>query len=248
MKRKLPLALLLLVLSIGVNAQVDTINAKNNKLLRQNLKEGTSNYLVYMTDSLLAKRSIGDIWKRTTKFTTFHQQPVIEFKWEWLHADTVLANIINICDGKTLAPIYRYGNYKGRGIFAYDYKDGFMLPTDTVKNNMAIKKGKVQLSIPIISWELDLETYALLPIKKVGQKFDISFFDPNEVKPSYHRYEVVGRENLVLNSEVKVKCWLLKINYTPDSYATFWLTEKNKEVVKMQEYFKGKYRIKVKQY
>ncbi|MFI5450694.1 hypothetical protein ACHMWN_00925 [Pedobacter sp. UC225_61] len=248
MKRKLLLALPLLVFSLGVNAQIDTINAKNNKLLLQNLKEGTNTYLVYMTDSLMAKRSIGDIWKRTTKLTTFHQQPVIEFRWEWMHADTLLATIINICDSKTLAPIYRHGNYKGRGIFAYDYKDDFMLPTDTVKNNLAIKKGKVQLNIPIISWELDLETYALLPIKKVGQKFDISFFDPNEAKPSYHRYEVVGKEDLVLNNEVKTKCWLLKINYTPDSYATFWLTEKNKEVIKMKEYFKGKYRVKVLQY
>ncbi|MFD0939521.1 DUF3108 domain-containing protein [Pedobacter boryungensis] len=248
MKRKLLSALLLLVLSISVNAQVDTVNAINNKLLLQNLKEGTHTYLVYMTDSLMAKRSIGDIWKRTTKFTTFHQQPVVEFKWEWLHADSTFATIINICDRKTLAPIYHYANYKGRGVFAHDFRDGFMIPTDTIKNNMATKKTKVALTIPIISWEQDLETYALLPIKKVGQKFDISFFDPNEVKPSYHTYEVVGKEDLAINSEMKVKCWLLKIKYTPDSYATFWLTEKNKEVVKMQEYFKGKYRVKVLQY
>lgn len=49
MKRKLLLALPLLVFSLGVNAQIDTINAKNNKLLLQNLKEGTNTYLVYMT-------------------------------------------------------------------------------------------------------------------------------------------------------------------------------------------------------
>lgn len=88
----------------------------------------------------------------------------------------------------------------------------------------------------------------LYRLKKVGQKFDISFFDPNEKTPSYHRYEVVGKEDLLLNRDVKVKCWLLKINYSPDSYATFWLTDKSKEVVKMQEYFKGQYRVKVLQY
>lgn len=40
-----------------------------------------------------------------------------------------------------------------------------MQPSDTVKNNDAIKKGPVKLDIPVISWEQDLETYALLPIK-----------------------------------------------------------------------------------
>jgi hypothetical protein len=248
MRKPLLIIVLLFALATGVKAQIDTINAQNNKLQLQNLKVGTSEYLVYMTDSLFTKRTIGDIWQRTTSNKTFQNKPAVEFKWNWIKNDTTLATIINICDGKTLAPIYHYANYKGRGVIAYDYRDGFMIPSDTIKNNTAVKKGRVELTIPIISWEQDLETYALLPIKKVGQKFDISFFDPNEAKPTYHRYEVVGKEELALNTEVKVKCWLLKINYTPDSYATFWLTEKNKEVIKMQEYYKGRYRIKVKQY
>jgi hypothetical protein len=51
-----------------------------------------------------------------------------------------------------------------------------------------------------------------------------------------------------LNADITTKCWLLKINYSKDSYAIFWLTEKSKEVIKMKEYYKGNYRIKVKQY
>jgi len=31
-------------------------------------------------------------------------------------------------------------------------------------------------------------------------------------------------------------------------WAMFWLTDKAKEVIKMKEYFKGKYRFKVRQY
>lgn len=248
MKKLLFVAISLLFLHFHTKAQVDTINAKNNKLQLQNLKLGTSEYLVYMTDSLFAKRTVGDIWQRTTSLKMFHHKEVIAFNWNWLKSDSLIATIVNICDRKTLAPIYHHANYKGRGVFAYDYREGWMIPSDTIKNNMAVKKGKVALSIPVISWEQDLETYTLLPIKKVGQLFDISFFDPNEAKPTYHRYEVIGKEELVLNTEVKVKCWLLKINYTPDSYATFWLTEKNKEVIKMHEYYKGSYRIKVKQY
>jgi hypothetical protein len=69
-----------------------------------------------------------------------------------------------------------------------------------------------------------------------------------EKAASYHRYEVIGKEDLQLNSDVKVKCWLLKIKYSPTSHATFWLSEQSKEVLKMQEYFNGKYRFKVRQY
>ena len=248
MKKLLLIAFLIIGYSSISSAQIDTINAANNKLRLQNLKAGKSNYLVYFTDTALTKRTNGDIWERKTSFKTLNDKQVVQFDWKWMHSDTLFASITNICDAKTLAPIHRYGNYKGKGIIAYDFVSGFMVPTDTVKNNVATKKGKVPLNIPVISWELDLETYATLPIKKVGQKFDISFFDPNEKAPSYHRYEVVGKEDLVLNRDVKVKCWLLKINYNVDSYATFWLTDKNKEVVKMQEYFKGQYRIKVLQY
>lgn len=248
MKKVLITAIMYLALHASAIAQIDTINSKNNKLQLQNLKEGAVNYLVYMSDTSLTKRQIGDLWVRETSFGKVAGREVVTFNWTWLHADTVLAKIKNICDRKTLAPIHHYADYKGRGIFAHDFVDGWMLPTDSVKNNLATKRGKVELAIPIISWEQDLETYATLPIKKIGQQFDISFFDPNEKAPTYHRYEVVGKEDLQLNNDLKAKCWVLKINYTADSWAMFWLTEKSKEVIKMKEYFKGKYRFKVRQY
>jgi len=231
-----------------VCGQIDTINAKNNKLVMANLKPVKNSYLVYMTDSLETKRTIGDIWERTITFRKQNQQDVVVFDWKWLHNDSLYATIMNVCDRKTLAPIYRYGSYKNKGVMAYNFKEGVMVPSDTVKDNLAIKRGAIRLDIPVISWEQDLETYSLLPITKVGQQFDISFFDPNEKAASYHRYVVIGKEALSLNKDVKINCWLLKINYTNDSYATFWLTEKSKEVIKMKEYYKGKFRVKVKQY
>lgn len=229
-------------------AQVDTIHAKNNKLQLKNLKVGTVDYLVYFVDSATNKRTVGDLWQRKTQLVNFKGQQAIAFTWNWVRHDTLSATVINICDLKTMAPIYRNGNYRGRGVLAYDFKDQLMVPSDTVANNLAIKKGNTALTIPVLSWELDLETYPLLPIKKVGQQFDISFFDPNEKAPTYHRYEVVGKEELQLNSDVKVNCWMLKVNYGRGSHATFWLAEKSKEVVKMKEYFNGKYRFKVRQY
>jgi hypothetical protein len=229
-------------------AQADTINAVNNKLLTGNLKEGKNVYLMYFTDSNFNRLTTGDIWERTTTFITPNNQPRVEFGWKWYHNDTLQRTVTNICDRKTLAPIYQKGVYRNLGTLAYDFKDSFMVPSDTVQNNAAIKRPKVPLTIPVISWELDLETYPLLPIKKVGQIFDISFYDPNEKEPSYHRYEVTGKEELQLNSDTRIKCWLLKIQYKPESWAIFWLSEKSKEVVKMKEYFSGRYWFKVRLY
>ena len=229
-------------------AQIDTIHAQNHKLVLKNLKEGKVAYLVYFTDSLLDKRTGGDIWERTTKLITFQNHPAVEFTWKWLRRDSIYGIVINICDRKTLAPIYHIANYKNRGVTAYDFREGYMIPTDTIQNNLALKKPKLPLTIPIISWEQDLETYPLLPIKKISQQFDIAFFDPNEKQPTYHRYEVIGKEELQLNADTKIKCWMLKIEYGKGNYAIFWLTEQAKEVVKMKEHYNGKYRFKVRQY
>jgi len=228
-------------------AQADTINAINNKLLTGNLKEGTNVYLVYNTDSTFAHTNSGDIWERTTTFNTTNNQPTVEFGWKWYHNDSLQRTVTNICNRQNLAPIFHKGVFK-TGTFAYDFNNSFMVPSDTVQNNAAIKRPKVPLTIPIISWEQDLETYPLLPIKKVGQIFDIAFYDPNEKEPSYRRYEVIGKEDLLLNSDTKIKCWLLKIQYKPGSWAIFWLTEKSKELVKMKGNSNGRYWFKVKLY
>jgi len=231
-----------------VHAQIDTINAANKTLLVSKLKPSKSTYLVYTTDSVENKRNVGDIWERIIRFSKRNSTNVVEFDWKWLHNDSLFAHIVSICDAKTLSPIYHYADYKSRGVYAFDYHDGFMIPSDTIKNNLAKKKGKTKLDLPVISWEEDLELLPLLPIRYTGQKFDIAFFDPNEKMASYHRYEVVGQEKLQLNSDISVKCWLVKIDYAPGSYAQFWLSNFSKEVLKMKEFYNGSYRVKVRQY
>lgn len=248
MKHLFIIAITIFLFASVCSGQVDTINATNHSLQIFKLKEGTTRYLVYFTDSLFNLKGSSDIWERTTRFISKNNSHFVEFDWKWFHHDSLRAYISNVCDAKTLAPVFHKAVYPGKGIIAYDFRDHYMIPSDTVANNAVIKKQKLSLNIPVISWEQDLETYPLLPIKKVGQKFDIAFFDPNEKAPSYHRYEVIGKENLQLNQDAKVNCWLLKIDYSNTSYAVFWLTEKSKEVIKMKEYFNGNYRFKVKLY
>ncbi len=229
-------------------AQADTINAANGKLQTQRLKEGTKTYLVYFTDSLMNRQGVGSIWVRKTDFIHEHGQDLVRFSWDWIVGDSLAQQVTNLCDRKTLAPLYHYTKSRKRGVTAWKFEREAMVPDDTVADNNAVKRGRVQLPLPVISWEQDLETYPLLPIRKTGQVFDIAFFDPNETEPSYHRYTVAGKEPLLLNNDTKVNCWILRIDYGNDAYALFWLTETSKEVIRMKEYFNGRYRFKVKLY
>lgn len=246
--------------AVAINAQskVDTINSSNNKLLTSKLTEFSKEYLVYRADSTKERKNIGDIWKREVKFSKFNNKEAVEFTWKWFTKDgSLYKTVTNICDRKTLAPLHhlavtnkigdpRYDRSAGTKAFNYSREE--MYPDKNVTDNSALGNNPVKLSIPIISWELDLEILPLLPIKKTGQIFAVSFFDPSEKEASYHLYEVAGKAKLKLNSDTQVNCWLLRINYDEKNYAAFWLSEKSGEVIKMEEVYNSVYRFKVLQY
>lgn len=242
--------LILLTVTLTAVAQVDTINAKNNRLLTDRLKEGISKYLVYNTDSLTGTVTASDIWERTVTFgsLTGSNQAVTLFEWKWYRNESLFRHVKAVADRKTLAPVSEITLFKGFAFAGYRFDNGFLTPDTTLQGNRVNKNMKVPLNPAVFNWELDMETFSTLPITGVGQKFAIAFMDPNSPTPNYHLYEVAGAENLALNKEVSIKCWLLKINYGNGSYAQFWISQQSHEVLKMREYFNGSYRYKVKLY
>lgn len=231
-------------------AQVDTLNPQTNKLLLQNLKEGTSNYLVYTADSATGEIRYSDIWVRSINFANFNNTPAVVFDWKWYHRDSLYKTVTDICSRQTLAPLYAHTGGKRTGILAYNFTNGFMVAADTVAGNKANPATTIAMTIPVYDWQWDMETFSLLPYKKVGQQFSIAFFDPNYLagKPQYYLHTVIGEENLVLNGEAKTKCWLLRIDYDKEAYAIFWISQKTHEMLKMKEGYKGMFRYKVKLY
>lgn len=246
--------MILLTYQIKAQTKIDTINSSNNTLNTSKITESTKEYLVYLADGNKNRKNIGDIWKREIRFKEYEGKKNIEFEWNWyIKNGQLYKTVTNLCDRNSLAPIYhktvsnQIGDSKYDrevGVKAYDFIDNKMLPADSIKTNIISGKAAINLDIPVLSLEIDLETFALLPISKVGQQFAISFFDPSEQKPEYHLYEVVGKDLLQINNDTKIECWLLKTKYDEKNYAQFWLTDKSKEVVKMEEYFNGFYRIK----
>ncbi|PSL43454.1 hypothetical protein CLV51_108144 [Chitinophaga niastensis] len=231
-----------------VFAQTDTINASNHKLVMSRVKTQTASYLVYLMDSATQKPGYTDLWVRSLRTTTRDNKPVVAFKWQWYRHDSIAREVTGVADAATFAPIFESTYFPSRGILAYDFKNGYMMKSDTVAGNK-VPDGKItKLDLPIFNWEMDMETFGLLPIKKAGQKFVIAFFDPNGPKPAYYTYEITGEETIALNGEAGVKCWTMRIQYEPEAYAIFWITKQSHEMIKLKEYFKGKYRFKVKLY
>ncbi|MCJ0742297.1 DUF3108 domain-containing protein [Pedobacter montanisoli] len=248
MKKYLFLALIICSYLSHAQERITPVNAQNKQLKINRLKYGETEYLVYLTDTNFNRIGNSEIWKRKTSKAMFHGKEAVKFDFIRYHKDSLLIHTVNYCDLETLAPIYHVAQVYGKGVVAYNFEGAQMKPADTVAHNGALKRVPVNLTIPVISWEQDMETYPLLPITKVGQKFNIAFFDPNEQSPSYHTYEVYAKEDLTIGQGIKAKCWILKIDYGKGNYALFWLHENDLEVLKMKEYFNGKYRFKVKLY
>lgn len=237
-------------IAFNASAQVDSINAVNNRLETNRLAEGTSRYLVYNVDSLTNLVSTADVWERSVSFGTLQgsTQPVVLFEWKWFHNEFLFRHVKAVADRRTLAPISEVSLFKGYAFAGYKFTNGFLIPDSTVAANRVNKSMKVPLNPPILNWEWDMETFSILPINRVGQKFAIAFMDPNSPQPGYFVYEVARAEDLPLNKEVSIKCWVLHINYGNGAYASFWISQQSHEVLKMKEFFNGSYRYKVKLY
>lgn len=225
--------------STFAQTKVDTINNHNHKLKIELLKDAKDTYLVYFTDSTKTKKmGAEDVWERSVKKIKYKNKAAFKFEWKWISKNEIIKQTSNLCDAKTLAPISHFSINKtpnNSEIKAYKFENGFMIKDKNEINNSVSDDFKLKMNIPVLNWELDIETYPLLPIKMVGQIFEISFFDVNQSQPKYQRYEVIGVESLEISQGEKVPCWLLKINYDDMNSAVFWLTKEQGKMIKCEE-------------
>ena len=241
--------IMFLFLHSTLHAQVDTINTANHKLNTSLLKEGKSTYVVYFEDSLGKRITSADIWDRTIRFSSNAEgKNIYQFEWDWYRKDTLIGHIVATGDRQTLEPFTHKAEYHRRPLVSFAFANNLVTVPVEARRTAADSSFKVLLDPPAFEFPMDLEIFPLLPFKKVGQKFAIAFYEPGTPKSDYYPLTVTGREELSLPGNNKVSCWLLRIDYRPGSYATFWISEKSREVLKMQEYFRGRYRYKVRLY
>ena len=230
------------------STQVDTLNPSNGKLNMAAFIARKSSYAVFFEDTTGTRISTADIWDREVGFTMAAGKRAYNFKWRWYRRDSLLATITAQGEMPSLYPLSHQGDYVRRGKISYQFNNNLVTVPQADRHNRRDSLFRVILSPPAFEFPMDLEILPLVPFKKTGQQFAIAFYEPGSPKSDYYLLTVTGKEYLEISGGLKLNCWLLRIDYGRGGYATFWISDKTREVIKMKEYFAGKYRYKVKLY
>ncbi|MBT1697261.1 hypothetical protein KK083_10265 [Fulvivirgaceae bacterium PWU4] len=245
MKRLLLQTLLLIVACAEVSAQADTIRLADNDLDMSYLKEGLHQYLVYFENPKKQKITGQSLWNRQVRFKQHQGNDVIEIEQRWYSSDTTFNRYVySISQKRNFQPLYHYTK-STRGTGAFNFTTKQITGADSVEVNDK-KDLRVETPVATLNWELDLEVFSTLPIKKEGQRFLINFYHPGGPAPKYYEYKIVGSEKIHGSDNQEIACWKMKIDYGEGNWAIFWISKRSREVLKMQEYFKGNYRYKVR--
>ncbi|WP_299824051.1 hypothetical protein [uncultured Pontibacter sp.] len=242
--KKLFLLLLAVLLCTFSYAQTDTVRVSTKGIRIKQVKAGTRQYLVTIQTPQAPNVLRQSLWNRNVSFENYQGKERMVVRQNWIGADT-LSNrtILTVCE-KDFTPIYQTST-SARGTAAFNFEKGRIVGADSVKSN-GFKGFAMPSPEPTFDWELDMEFFESLPLK-ANTVFLINFYHPGSTTgPQYYAYKVVGSEKLLTVNNATTDCWLLRIDYSSTSHATFWVSKKAHEVLKMEEVFNGTRRNKIK--
>jgi hypothetical protein len=239
------LVLALVCLPWIAHAQVDTIYHLNGKLIKQYLKPSANQYLVFIQRKGDPRMAFTFVWSRDVRFVNRGGKDLIEIDQKWYGSDTTrLRKVYSLMNANNFSPVY-HKTVLNRSVEAFDFYSDKIVGSDSVANNTK-KDFNLSLEQPTLNWELDMETFPLLNLK-AGKRFAISFYHPGgKTPPKVYEYKVIGEENVQVINGATVPCWKLRIDYDAKSWAIFYISKKEREVLKMEEDFGGGIRYKVK--
>jgi hypothetical protein len=227
----------------------DTLNTGNLKLELKNFKPRKSSYFVYFVDTVGKRLGSGEIWDREVAIDKNTEgQQIYTFKWQAYSRDSLRINTIATGLLPSFTPLTHEADYFKRGKKSFVFTNGVVTVPEKDKKTAKDSTFRVELNIKGYEFPMDLELFGLLPFKKVGQTFMMAFYEPGGKEAKYYKLSVTALEDLNLVGSAKEKCWVLRIDYAPSSYALFWISDKTREVLKMKEQFKSIFRYKVKLY
>lgn len=239
---------ILLLAATTASAQIDTFTTGNHHLNLKAFKPGKTSYAVFFTDTNGKRISSADIWDRTISIADGADgSKRFTFQWDWWRKDTLVSQVTAQGSLPAFNMNWHKTRHYTRGNFVYQWKDGVVTIPDSAKRTAKDSAFSVTLNPLGFEFPMDLELFALIPFKKQGQEFRMAFYEPGSAKSDYYQLSVDGKEAIELGGE-KIKCWLLTIHYRANSYATFWISDETREVMKMKEFFGRGYRYKVRMF
>lgn len=240
-------AILILFFNCDLKAQADTLFTLDVKMIKAQLKEGTSQYLIFFQNKKKAKQAGTFLTTQSVRFTTLHGIEAIAIEQKTYSSDTsAYFYEYSLVNRTTFNPIhYRLWTQRS-GLQAYDFYRDKVVASDTVANNSSKKDYVCAIQKPLLNWNLDLVTFPLLNLK-MGKRYYINFYQPGSPKEAQlYEYKIVGEESLKGNDGQTVDCWKLNITYTETNKATFYISKRTKEVIKLVEDFGSGIRYKVR--
>ena len=141
-----------------------------------------------------------------------------------------------LCEPGTLKPVQHIRFTQRNGKEAYAFTRQKISGLDSAVDNSA-SDFELLLESPTYNWEIDLETYSLLPMR-LNYTAVMNFYHPGgTTPPAYYELKIIGEEPLTLPDGRQLDCWILFTDYGGKQPSRFWYTKTGQNFVKME----GKY-------
>lgn len=228
---KTTIALILITLCLHLQAQ-DTLRVGHQFKNFSQLEMGTKKDLVY---SEFQGKAVGMALKtRTTEMVEIEGKKLVKITHTWQSPGTEWAgNFVYWCEPGTMKPVQHIRTTKKNGIEGFSFQAGKITALDSVTDNA---QGDFELALtePTFNWEIDLETYSLLPMKE-GYHAVMNFYHPGgSTPPKFYHLKVTGSEKVQLPNGKYMDCWIVFTDYGGTQPTRFWYTKKGQNFVKME--------------
>ncbi|NVJ69874.1 MAG: hypothetical protein HWE08_05940 [Alphaproteobacteria bacterium] len=244
MIKRLFLAAALLAGGPAIHATENTFEFSG--LTASDYQTGTSQYLVYMRDTSSGKIMQMELWNRTTKLIEQEGETLVEITQDWHVADGSGREIRSLNRVEDFSPVAQTATHQPDGTVTAFTFDGAMAKGDKSVEGNSAADFEIAMEQETLNWELDIETFALLPLE-ANKTFKLNFYHPgSKTPPTVYNYTVAGEETLTDMSGNALPCWLLEINYGGQGGATFWLRKDTGEMLRMEETYGKIKRYKVR--
>lgn len=231
MKKILSASLFCFALNLSAQ-QIDTIRVGHKFKNIKNLEIGKTKDIIYtkVGDKVMSV----SINLKETKVVRIADKEFLQFSHNVINGNTDFNGSFEyICEPETLKPVQLIRNSKRAGKEAFQFNELLISGLDSATDNKQ-KDFSLALNEPTYNWQIDLETYSLLPMKK-GYHAVMNFYHPAaQTPPKYYHLKVIGSEELVLADKRKMDCWIVFTDYGGTQPSRFWFTKKGQNFVKME--------------
>ena len=204
-------------------ARFDRLHAGTNTYLRHWIKaDGTLEMIDLETKEVRFETENG---QRRVHIVQHWTTPKVSLTIDSLFEDKTLRPIthqrITTKEGKTTRAGYRFLADKVVGLAD--------LPENTQKD------FEIATPVPAFNFEVDLETFATLPLRR-NAEFEINFYHPGGEPPAPYVYKVAGEEKLFMAGKA-IDCWVLTNDFEqpgqPHIRTRFWIAKDSQTVIRV---------------